>query len=371
MSKLFDSTSINNMNLKNRFVRSATFEGMADTDGACTPQLINLMAELAKGEVGLIITGYAYISRQGRARDRQLGVCSDDLIPSLSRMTEAVHREGGKIVMQIAHAGCTSFVIPAGGRALGPSTMEIPQGFSSREMTKAEISEAIEDFAKAAVRAKKAGFDGVQLHAAHGYLISQFLSPFYNKRKDEYGGSLENRARVVLAALRGVRSAVGESFPVLIKINSDDFLEGGFTRNEMVQVAAMLEKEGIDAIEVSGGTHLSPGEYSFSRKTGIVSEDKELYFREAAELYKDKIKVPLLLVGGIRSWGVAEQVVNEGLAGYISLCRPLIREPYLIRRWQTRDIVRATCISCNECFKPTRTGEGLYCVTEAKLRGKE
>jgi 2,4-dienoyl-CoA reductase-like NADH-dependent reductase (Old Yellow Enzyme family) len=371
MPKLFESTAINSMRLKNRFVRSATFEGMADTDGACTPQLTNLMAELARGEVAVIITGHAYISQQGKARHGQLGVYADELIPGLAQMTDAVHKEGGKILMQIAHAGCNSSVIPAGEKAVGPSAMEMPQGCSCREMTKAEISETIEDFMQAAVRAKKSGFDGVQLHGAHGYFISQFLSPFYNKRADEYGGSLENRARVVLAVLRGIRSAVGDKFPVLIKINSDDFLEGGFTKNEMVQVAAMLEKEGIDAIEVSGGTHLSPDEYSFSRKTGVVSEDKELYFREAARLYKDKINVPLVLVGGIRSYSVAEQVVNEELADYISLCRPLIREPRLIRRWQSGDTSRAACISCNECFKPVRAAEEVYCVAEAKLRRKQ
>ncbi len=371
MSKLFESSTINSMTLKNRFVRSATFEGMADTDGACTPQLINLMTELAKGRIGLIISGYSYVSQQGKSRVGQLGVSADEFIPGLAQMTDAVHKGDGKIVMQIAHAGCNSFVIPAGEKALGPSAMEMPQGCSCREMTRAEISETIEDFVKAALRAKKSGFDGVQLHAAHGYFLNQFLSLFYNKRTDEYGGSLENRARVVLATLRGVRSAVGDNFPVLIKINSDDFLKGGFTKNEMVQVAAMLEKEGIDAIEVSGGTHLSPSAYSFSRKTGVVPPDKELYFRDAARLYKDKINIPLLLVGGIRSYSVAEQVVNEGLADYISLCRPLIREPYLIRRWQSGDISRAACISCNECFESLRAAEGVYCVAEAKLRLKQ
>jgi len=372
MPKLFESTSINSVTLKNRFVRSATFEGMAGVDdGACTPRLINLTAELAKGDVGLIITGYAYVSRQGKARGGQLGVHGDDPIPGLVQMTEAVHKEGGKIVMQIAHAGCNSFATPPGEKALGPSAMEMPQGCSCREMTEKEISEAIEDFKRAAVRAEKSDFDGVQLHAAHGYLLSQFLSSFYNKRTDEYGGSIENRARIVIDVLRGVRSAVDKDFPVLIKLNSDDFLDGGFTRTEMVQVAAMLQKEGIDAIEISGGTHLSPKEYSFSRATGIVSEDEEVYYLDAAKLYKQRIKVPLMLVGGIRSYTVAEQLVNEGLADYVSLCRPLIREPHLIHRWQSGDTSRATCISCNQCFGPARSGEGVHCVAEETLRRKQ
>jgi len=371
MSKLFETTSINNIDLKNRFVRSATFEGMANLDGSCTPRLTDLMVELARGDVGLIISSHAYVNRQGQAGPRQLGIYGDELIPGLAQMTKAVHDEGGKIVIQLAHAGCNATVALTGKPALGPSAIETSRAGLCREMTKEEISQAIEDFKRAAVRAEKSGFDGVQLHAAHGYLLSQFLSPFYNQRTDEYGGSIENRARIVVAVLRGVKSVVGEKFAVLIKLNSDDFLEGGFTRTEMVQVAAILEKEGIDAIELSGGTHLSPKEYSFSRATGVVSEDKEVYYRDAAKLYKQRIKVPLMLVGGIRSYTVAEQLVDDGMADFISLCRPLIREPHLIRRWQSGDTSRAKCISCNQCFKPARTARGIYCVAEETLRRKQ
>jgi len=371
MSKLFETMIINGMTLNNRFVRSATFEGMANLDGSCTEELINLTADLAKGDVGLIITGFTYVNRIGRSRPVMTGIHKDEFIPGLTRLTDAVHKEGGKAVIQIAHCGCNSFVTPEGEKSIGASPMTLPQGVQSRAMTKAEISETVEDFVKAAVRAKEAGFDGVQLHGAHGYLVSQFLSPFYNKRTDEYGGSLENRARLILEIYRGVRSAVGDGYPVMIKINSDDGLEGGFNIDDMVQVAVMLEREGIDAIEISGGTHLSPDEYSFSRKNGIVSEAKELYFREAAERYREKVGAPLMLVGGIRSYGVAEQVIDQGLADYVSLCRPLIREPHLIGRWQSGDTKRAACISCNGCFTPVRAGEGVYCVAEAKLRRKD
>ena len=371
MSEIFESTTINGLTLKNRFVRSATFEAMADDNGICKTELVDLLAELARGDVGLIITGFTYVNLIGRSRFTQTGVHTDKLIPELTKLTTAVHQEGGKIVMQIMHAGCNSFIIPEGHYALGPSPIKMPQGCECREMTKAEISETVADFVKAAVRAKKSGFDGVQLHGAHGYLLSQFLSPFYNKRTDEYGGSLENRARIVLECLKGIRSAVGNDYPIMIKINSDDYLEGGFNKEDMVQLAAILESEGIDAIELSGGTHLSPEQYLFSRKTGIVPEEKELYFAEAAGLYKQKIKVPLMLVGGIRSYGVAERVIKEGLADYVSLCRPLIREPHLIHRWQSGDTQRAACISCNECFTPVRSGQGIYCVAEAKLRRKQ
>ena len=207
MSKLFERTTINGIILKNRIVRSATFEAMADPNGGCTPQLKDLNVELAKGEVGLIITGYAYVNEIGKSRPAQSGVHSDKLFDGWIELTRAVHREGGIIVMQIAHAGCNSFVLPEGGKALGPSAMKMPQGCLCREMTTAEIAGTINDFVKAAVRAKKSGFDGIQLHGAHGYLISQFLSPFYNKRTDEYGGKLENRSRFVMMLLKGVREA--------------------------------------------------------------------------------------------------------------------------------------------------------------------
>jgi 2,4-dienoyl-CoA reductase-like NADH-dependent reductase (Old Yellow Enzyme family) len=370
MSVLFEETTLNGLTLKNRFVRSATFEGMAGAEGACTPQLKDLNVELAKGNVGLIITGYAYVNEIGKSRVAQSGIQSDDLIEGWIDHVRAVHDHGGAIVMQIAHAGCNSFVIPEGKNAVGPSAVEMPQGCMCRDMSVSEIAETVDDFVKSAVRAKKAGFDGVQLHGAHGYLISQFLSPFYNKRTDDYGGSLENRARFVLDVLRGIRAAVGDAYPVMIKINSDDGLEGGFIPDEMVQVAGWMEKEGIDAIEVSGGTHLSPEALSFSRK-GIATEEKELYFKEAAALYQKKIRTPLMLVGGIRSLSVAAKAVEEGLAEYVSLCRPLIREPHLIKRWQSGDHARAICISCNECFKPVRAGEPLYCVAEEKMRKRK
>lgn len=371
MSELFESTAINGLSLKNRFVRSATFEAMADDNGGSKPELVNLLVELARGGVGLIITGFTFVNLIGRSRPGQTGINADGLIPSFTELTTAVHKEGGKIVMQIMHAGCNSFTIPQGEYALGPSTMKMPERCRCRAMTKAEISQTVSDFVAAAVRVKKSGFDGMQLHGAHGYLLSQFLSPFFNKRTDEYGGSLENRARIVLECVSGIRSAVGKDYPILIKINADDYLDGGFSNNEMVQLSAMLETEGIDAIELSGGTHFSPAQYLFSRKTGIVSEDKELYFAEAARLYREKIKVPLMLVGGIRSYSVAERVIKEGLADYVSLCRPLIREPDLIYRWQNGDTGRAACISCNECFAPVRSGQGVYCVAAAKVRGKQ
>lgn len=369
-TKLFETTSIKKLMLKNRFVRSATNEGMAGENGAPTQQLINHLKDLADGGVGLIISGFSYVSKNGKGRTKLLGIHSDVLIREHKKLTDIVHNNGSKIIMQLAHAGCRSKIYRNGEEPFGPSTMSFSKGISCREITLEEIPFVIDNFVKAATRAKNSGFDGIQLHGAHGFLINQFLSPFYNKRTDEYGGTIENRARFILEILTGIRAQLGDTFPIFIKMNSDDFLEGGFKKDEMIQVASMLEKEGIDAIEISGGTNLSPEKYSFSRKTGIVSEDKEVYFSEAAALYKKHIKVPLILVGGIRSFAVAEKLITDGLADYISLCRPLIREPNLINRWKLENRNRSTCISCNQCFKPVRSGQGVYCVA-AKNKYRE
>jgi len=364
MGQLFETTQIRGMNLANRFVRSATWEGMADENGFCTPKLVDLMRRYAEGGVGLIITGLAFVTAEGRAAPLQLGADGDACLPGLKEMTDAVHRANGKIVLQIAHGGCYSATILTGREALAPSTNETDAFPNCREITLAEIGQVVAAFGESAALAKKAGFDGVQIHAAHGYLLSQFLSPFFNKRQDAYGGSIENRARIVLETLQSVRMAVGGEYPVLIKINSEDFIDGGFTVDEMLRVSELIEQAGIDAIEMSGGTVYASGAYSAIRTGAFNTPEKEVFYREAAARYKEKIGVPLMLVGGIRSFEVAEKLVNDGLTDYISLSRPLIREPSLINLWKAGDLRKARCLSDNKCFAPALKGDGLYCVIE-------
>ena len=364
MKKLFDVTKINQMELKNRFVRSATWEGLANADGSCNEELTDLMVELAKGQVGLIISSHAYISLTGQAGIKRLGIYDDRLIVSYKKMVDKVHNEGSKIILQIAHAGGLASPQLVQSKPFGPSSIEVKDCLNCREITMSEIFQIIEEFKNAAIRAKNAGFDGVQIHAAHGYLLSQFLSPFFNKRTDEYGGSIRNRARFVLEILRAIRFALGKQFAVIIKLNSEDFIEGGFTQSEMLQVAAMLESAGIDAIELSGSLSLHICKYFSFREGRIDSKEEEVCYRQAAKSYKEKITVPLILVGGIRSYEVAEELVEKEQADYISLSRPFIREPGLIKRWQSGDTERATCISCNRCFEPIRAGKGMYCVVE-------
>lgn len=370
MTKLFENSQINSLELKNHFVRSATWEGMAGSDGSCTPLLIETMVNLAKGGVGLIISGHAYVQAIGQAGPNQLAINDDRHIPGLRKMTDAVHKEGGKIIVQLAHAGCQADTKLSGMEAVGPSVFEVKGNRLCREITHDEISETIRLFGEAAGRAKKAGFDGVQIHAAHGYLFCEFLSPFYNKRTDEYGGSLENRARIVLESYRAIRDTAGSDYPVLIKINSEDFLENGLTVRETIEVSGMLENEGIDAIEMSGGT-IQSDKKLVPVRAGIDSEEKEVFYREAATSYKKQINVPLILVGGVRSYNIAEQLIADGITDYISMSRPLIREPKLINRWKSGDHNKAECISCNGCFRPAMKGEGIYCVVKKKEEEKK
>jgi 2,4-dienoyl-CoA reductase-like NADH-dependent reductase (Old Yellow Enzyme family) len=339
---------------------------MAADDGACTPKLIDLMAELAKGGIGLIISSHAYVSPEGQAGPWQLGVYSDDLVPGLEAMAKSVHENGGKIVMQLAHAGFFANAKLTGQTPLAPSNVE---GFAKtprKEMTVEDIREIVKSYGFAAKRAQNAGFDGVQIHAAHGYLLSQFLSPAFNRRNDAYGGNIRHRARAVVEVLQQIRQSVGQKYPVLIKMNCRDFIENGLVLEDSLEVGRMLVSEGIDAIELSGGV-LVGGKLSPSRM-GIKSEEKEAYFQDDARAFKEKLHVPLILVGGNRSFQVAERLIDEGIADYISICRPLIREPDLINRWRAGDLSKAACVSDNMCFRPAQKGEGIYCLTEKRER---
>ncbi len=360
-SKLFDVTTINKTRLKNRFICSSTWLGRANHDGSTSATLINGISGVSKNEIGLYITEMSFVSRNGQCANNQLGVYSDRLLPGLRQLTDEVHRFETPVVMQLNHGGLFSMPLFTGEDPMGPSTLLTPDGAMGREMTKTEISETIISFRDAAIRARKAGFDGVQIHAAHGWLLSQYLSPYFNRRTDEYGGSLENRARFLLEVLDSIREATGNQFLILVKINSEDKIDQGFSTGDMVQVSGMLEKAGADTIEISGGTigALLTGavQYSFSPPA-----TEPVFYREAATKFKEKIKIPLMLVGGIRSFETADELVRTGTADYISLCRPLIREPDLIKRWKSGDLRKSECISDSACFQPGMEGRGVHCV---------
>lgn len=360
MSSMFEEAEIGGIRVKNRFVRSATWEGMARDDGSCPVELAEMMADLARKEVGLVISSHAFVSPEGRAGSWQLGVYSDDLLPGLSGMVSAVHEAGGKAVLQLAHSGNQANSELTGLEPIGPSRVGAKEEFPGRELDGEEIARVVDAFGRGAQRAKKAGFDGVQIHAAHGYLLSQFLSPYFNARRDDYGGDTACRARIVLEVLDAIRSYVGPDYPVWIKINSQDFLTQGMTPEESLEVCRMLQDRGLDAVELSGGTGKS-GSCKPPRTTPIRSSEDEAYYRETALMFKRELDLPLILVGGIRSFEVARSLVEQGAADFISLSRPLIREPDLVQRWKEGDTRPSFCQSDSKCFKPIQRGEGIYC----------
>ena len=340
MDSLFEQSEINRLVLSNRFIRSATWAGMATDEGACTPGLIDLMRNLAAGDVGLIITGHAYVRQDGQHSPWQLGIHRDTLIAGLQDLTGAVHEHDSKIIVQLGF----------GGAYLSKSRL--------RSMAAEDFHELAEAYGQAALRAQKAGFDGVQIFAAHGFFLSQMLCPRYNDRTDDYGGNIANRARFLIEVLDAIRRAVGRNYPVLAKLNCRDDVENGLSLEDSVTVAGMLEEAGIDAIELSGGLLNNPN----IMRSKIDSGDSQAFFQAEARMFKQTVKVPLILVGGIRSYDTAKQLVDEGIAEYISMSRPFIREPGLIKRWKAGDRRDAACISCDNCFEPIKKGEGVSCV---------
>lgn len=365
---LFSETFINGMRVRNRLVRSATWEGMCAPDGRPTAKLNDCYRALARGGVGLIITGYAFVRPDGRQAPGKLGIHCDDFAGEMRQLTEAVHAEGGKICLQLVHAGGQTDSGNAGGQPLAPSAVRVEQ-YSElpRAMTFADIQGVIRAFREAARRGREYGFDAVQLHAAHGYLLNQFLSPHTNVRRDEYGGGLPRRSRFLLECYWAVREAVGRDYPVLAKLNGADNLAGGLELPEAAEVARLLDQAGIDALEISSGTPASRPGAPIRRH--IDHPGDEAYNLPLAKAIKAVVGCPVMVVGGFRSPAVCEAAL-QGDADFISLARPLIREPDLANRWHSGDRARAACISCNACFIPAFKEGGIYCVVEKKARGK-
>jgi 2,4-dienoyl-CoA reductase-like NADH-dependent reductase (Old Yellow Enzyme family) len=351
MSILFEPGHIAGLELKNRLVRSATAEKMCDQSGRPEQAMIDLYAELARGGVGMIVTGHAFVHESGKAHSTMTGVHQDDLIPSLRALSEVVHREGGKVVMQINHAGRQTSEEVTRRTPVAPSPLPSVRGGSRpHELTEAEIEQLIAAFGRAAGRAKEAGFDGVQLHGAHGYLINQFCSPASNWRRDRWGGSTARRLRFLEQVAAAVRDEVGGDYPLLIKLGIQDFVRDGLTLDDGVEIVRHLAGWGIDGVEIScgmGGT---------SSRKDILRPEDEAYFLPQARLAREVTDLPLILVGGMRSLDIMESVLEEGTADFISMSRPLIREPDLPTQWQEGRTEPAACISCNNCWP----GPGEY-----------
>ena len=392
MSILFEPLTLGNVEIKNRFVQSATYEGMATEQGEVTDDLVRRYRKLAKGEVGLNIPGYMYVQPLGKAMKYQTGIHHDGMIAGLKRLSDAVHEERGKIAFQLVHAGRQTTKDVIGQTPMGPSSEGRDPTFFVKPvaMSSEQIHEVILAFGRAARRAVAAGADGVQLHAAHGYLINEFLSPFFNGRDDQWGGSDENRFRLLKEIVLEVKKVLPEGMPLLVKLNTRDYTpKEGITPDLAAIYAQWLTGLGIHGLELSSGTTL----YSWlnmCRGDVPVDELAEMYPWWMKPLAKQTLKgmvgkfdleegynvpaaqqikpatdgVRVMVVGGLRRVSHMEQVLDDGHADFISMCRPFIREPALVRRIREGKTEAASCESCNKCFAAIANNKPVKCFNK-------
>jgi 2,4-dienoyl-CoA reductase-like NADH-dependent reductase (Old Yellow Enzyme family) len=362
-SALFEPGEIGGLEIRNRFVRPATSETMADASGAVTDELISLYERLARNQVGLIVTGHLYCAARGQYAPRQTGIHQDALVPGLASLTGAVQRHGARVFAQLAHAGSQSRVPELDPLAPSP----VPNALTGRmaaEASESEISETIAAFATAAARAQESGFDGIHIHGANGYLISEFASPLANRRADRWGGAPERRDAFPLAVVRAVRDTVGDKFPVTMKIGFVDAPEGGLQLDESLARARRLVGAGLDGVEVSCGLMEKPTDSAaqyVAVDAGRAVADllphrvlarphHEAYFRPWARELRQVQDTRVILVGGLRRVETMEAVLASGDADFVALARPLIREPELVRQIAEGRRGRVDCTSCNLCL---------------------
>ncbi|MGD9115300.1 MAG: NADH:flavin oxidoreductase, partial [Desulfobacterales bacterium] len=383
---------IGNVEIRNRFVCSATHEAMAKKTGEVSDELIRRYEKLAKGGVGMSITGLMNVHVSGRGYKNQTGIHDDSMIPGLRKLVDTVHQAGGKIAFQIAHCGRQTTKHMIGQTPLAPSSRgRDPMYFvKPKEMTEDEIVEIVRAFGAAARRAREAGADAIQLHAAHGYLISEFLSPFFNIRTDSWGGSDENRFRFLKEIYQEVRKVVPVGYPVLVKLNKNDHTpKEGITPSLATRYAGWLAELGVNGVEVScGATNYSymnmcrgdvptaemvQGLSWWEKPIGRLMIGKlegkydleEGYNLEGAKMIKPVLgNRPLLLVGGMRTVAHMEEVLENNYADFISMSRPFIREPSLVNRIKEGKMDKVSCVSCNRCLAAVPNELPIYCYNK-------
>jgi 2,4-dienoyl-CoA reductase-like NADH-dependent reductase (Old Yellow Enzyme family) len=389
-NRIFSPARLRSLELRNRIIKTATYEGMCP-GGIPSDALIKHHRDLAAGGVGMTTVAYCAVSPNGRTFEQQMYM-REEILPKLGELTAAVHAEGAAVSLQLGHCGYFSrnTMLP-GHRSLGPSFRLNEYGLMAgvpfaRAMTETDIANVIEEFGAAAAKARQAGFDAVELHLGHGYLLNQFLCPATNRRRDAWGGSLDNRARLPLAVVTRVRQRVGADFPILAKLNLRDGFRGGFELRDSVGVAQRLETAGIDAIVLSGGFTSRTPFYLFRgarplkemievehnplqkltlRFFGarIIREYpfKEMFFLDDARVVRRAVRVPLVLLGGILSLDNLETAMREGF-DFVAMGRALIADPDLIKRMRTGETTRSRCISCNKCVAEMDRPTGVRCV---------
>jgi len=315
MVRLLDSISLGKLGLSNRIVMPPMATNKATSNGEVTESQIRHYAERSKG-VGIIIVEHSYVTPRGKLSPNQLGIYDDKLIPGLSRLVKAVHSHRIPVAAQINHAGGKTMSGVIGVQPVGPSSVRVFQE-TPRELDMGEIDEVVEAFGRAARRVVEAGFDAVEVHGAHGFLLNQFLSPLTNKRADEYGGSLENRACFPIRVFKRVKKEVGGDFPLLYRLGADDFMEGGLSLEDTKVFAGMLVSAGVDAIDVSGGI-------GGSNPKGLSGQGYLFYLAEAI---KKVVNVPVVGVGGISDAEFADEAVRDGKVDLVAVGRALLADP--------------------------------------------
>lgn len=324
MPHLLEPLRIGILQLPNRLVMPPMAPYAAEVEGKVSQQLLDYYNEKTLGGYfGLVITEQCYISSIGKTSDNQLSVADDNMLEGLKALVRTIHKNGSKVVQQINHAGSSTTAKIAGATPVGPSAVEHPRlGTLPRELSIAEIGDITKEFGLAACRAKEAGFDGVELHAGHGYLLNQFMSPLTNRREDDYGGTLPNRIRLHLQVIKGIKELVGEGFPLFVRLGVSDYIEGGLTLEDGQFAATEFTKAGVDVLDVSGG-HCG---YTVPSLTG------QGYFAPLAQGIKEVVDLPVILTGGIKDAQVADRLVSEGKADLIGVGRALLHDSLWAKR---------------------------------------
>ena len=351
---VFDETRIKNLKLKNRIFRGSVID-CSFKNGKITEEGYKLYETLAKNEVGTIFTGTAVVSDYNAFDDNpEFRIDKDEYIEEYKKLTDLVHKNNANIFIQIIHNGLNTQ--STNEKIYAPSAVQIMgQNRLATEMTKEDILRIEDDFVKAAIRAKKAGFDGIEIHSAHLYLLSEFLSPNMNKRTDEYGGNDENRARMLIEIIEKIRKAIGNDIILSLKIDREKAGNEGISEQGFLTACKLAEKAGIDIIQVSGFKWVKE-----KPKNGP-------YYFDAAKKLAEIVNIPVLLVGGIRTLDQIDFILNNSKIQYVVLSRPLICEPDIVKKWKNGDNKKSKCVSCNNCLKDFND---VDCVFNKKKRKK-
>jgi 2,4-dienoyl-CoA reductase-like NADH-dependent reductase (Old Yellow Enzyme family)/thioredoxin reductase len=343
---LFEPGYIGNLKVKNRLIRAAMMTFMGALDGSVTERTIRHYRQLALGGVGLVIVEYSYVDRKSsKANHCQLSVADNEYISGLAWLAMTIKQNGAMAGLQLSHAGGQRYLMTPSKKVPSRSLWEAIQGkgeSAPEELTVEEIGEIVDAFGDAALRAKKACFDMVEVHGCHGYLITEFLSPLTNKRTDRYGGSFDNRMRLLIEIIQNIRKKVGSDYPLVVRLNGSEYLEGGITIEESIETARALEKNGVNAVHVSGGTHRN------GDKLVVPMYWPQGYHVWATEEIKKAVGIPVIASGSVTTPDFAEEILKEGKADFVSLARPLVADPFFPKKAeQGRPEDIAPCIRCN------------------------